>query len=517
MAIITPAGLSLPKSLTGLLQTQATPSNNRTPAPDPVVAAKIEEVRARIEMAPEPRAVVRGAINEVMNDPNMTKAQKEDFIASLIEMAAGKSTAYGSANAREKEAIVKGLADIGTAQNGSATPELREAVAKAIGDATTSRRLDADDLYGLFTPAGNFQGNGVRALLTEIKDGKVLGSLAEKLAKEAERSGYNINDYKQHGVSLLIAATDIANMAAKNGSPAAADMIVGIIDAQMAKGPVAGDLTLVDAMLSLGTQSGMYGAAIPGRSGLDALSGLLTSAPTNPDAKDRLFASLVRADGPGSIKRPTGDPSNALNDIGRYFDRNATRLIEADWRQTNTGTVYEDLTRDFIQNVVYNKQYDGAERTAAALSTEMKRLSARIQNTSLSDGERLFAANSLGVICGSLKGAAERFISDEGSRANSRTAGPAFFADLLFGKLASKAGPAGPVVGLTGDAIIDSMIKGYVDRVERKAASSVDQLTGDLTTMGADARQAFNIFANDLEFMTQLMSQFDQRFDKAAD
>jgi hypothetical protein len=516
MAIITPAGTSLPKSLTGLLQTQGTPSNNRTPAGDPAVAAKIEEVRARIEIAPEPRAIVRGAINEVMNDPNMTKAQKEDFIASLIEMAAGKATAYGTANAREKEAIVKGLADVGTAQNGSATPELRTAVAKTIGDATTSRRLDAEELYGLFTPAGNFQGNGVRALLTEIKDGKVLGSLAEKLAKEAERSGYNINDYGQHGVSLLIAATDIANMAARNGSPAAANMIVGIIDAQMAKGPVAGDLMLVDAMLSLGMQSGMYGAAIPGRSGLDALSGLLTSAQTNPDAKDRLFAALVRADGPGSIKRPTGDPSSALNDIGRYFDRNAARLIESDWRQTGTNAGYEDLTRDFIQNVVYDKQYDGAKNTAAVLATEMKRLSGNIQNTSLSDGERLRAANSLGVICGSLKGAAERFISDEGSKANSRTAGPAFFADLLLGKLASKAGPAGPVVGLTGDAIIDAMINGYVDRAKGNAASTVNQLTGDLTTMGADARQALNLLANELELMAHLMSQFDQRSENAA-
>jgi hypothetical protein len=522
MATLSPVGSSLPRSLTGLLQAQPAPPPSKTGAADPVVAAKIENIRARIANSPESAAATEYAISEVMKDPSLTKAQKEDVIASLIEMAAGKPTPYGGANKQEKAAIVKAFANIGTASTNYSTPELRATVTKVIGEATNAKRLDANDLHGLFSPAGNYQGIGVRELLTGIKDGKVLGSLAEMLAKEAGPPRNNKDDYKEQRVQLLVAAADIAGMAAKNGSPAMANTIIGIIAPTDKNGKAVIDVKLVDAMLSAGTQSGLYGIAIPGRSGLDALSSLLPAA-TNGPAADQLFATLVRADGPGSIKSPAGDPSAALGNIGKYFDRNASRLIESDWRQTNTRAVYEDLTRDFIQNIVYNKEYDGAKNTATVLATEMKRLSGNIQNTSLSDGERLRAGNSLGVICGSLKGATERFIGNEGDKAKDKMGVVKFFGDILFGELASKAasktGPAGvvvgPVVGLTGDAIIDAMISGYVDRAERKAASSAEQLTGDLTSMGADARQAFNIFSNDLAFMTQLMSQFDQRFDKA--
>jgi hypothetical protein len=496
-------------------------AQNRTassPAQDPVVAAKIEDVRKRIDFSPEPGAATAYAISQVMADKTMTKAQKEDFVASLVEMSAGKTTAYGGANKNqdtgkdESKAIARAFAEIGTAWSGDNTPALRDAVAKTIGDATTSRRLDADDLHGLFSPNENDQGNGVRSLLTEIKDGKVLNSLADKLANEAVRSGFDINKY-QPGVSQLIAAADVANMAAKHGSPAAADKIVSIIDAQTNKGPVAGKMTLVDAMQALGTQTGLGNGAIPGRTGLDALSGLLTSAKTG-EATDRLFAGLVRSTSAGSVlSRPATDPSGALGDIGKYFDKNAARLVEADWTHRNTGpdNMYQGLTKDVIRTVVYNKDYEGAVGTADAMAKELKRLSGIVQDTSRSDEVRKAAANSLGTLSGSLKSATEKFIKDEGEQAKSLTAGPAYFANLLVSKLGSNAGPAGKAVGFTGDKLIDAAVAAYVSRAEDKAKSTANQLTGDVTNLGFKIREAMA----DLKIGPDVMLAFDTRFDFA--
>ena len=172
-------------------------------------------------------------------------------------------------------------------------------VADAIGRGVSTGRLDVDDLYGLVDPSTNAFSDGGRQLLTQVTDGRMLNQVAGRLLDAARAEGYDINAY-ENGPALLVAAGDIANMAAANGVRASANAVVREIGRIEAAGPVAGDMGLMEAMMAT-TSTGAYSSLVaPDRNGFDVLAGLVNAAnPAVPDIQtttDSMFATLVRSD-----------------------------------------------------------------------------------------------------------------------------------------------------------------------------------------------------------------------------
>jgi len=131
---------------------------------DPAVREAVEQTVAVTEFGqPGDGAAVANMISETMARTDLTQAQKDEYIAAIVQMAGGQSTACGSVDERTAEKLRQGLNDIGTAWTGPATPELREQVTASIARGVADGRLDADDLYGIVSPPGSA---GVRQLLT---------------------------------------------------------------------------------------------------------------------------------------------------------------------------------------------------------------------------------------------------------------------------------------------------------------------------------------------------------------
>jgi hypothetical protein len=449
------------------------------------------------------------AIEQTLADDSLSQAQKDEYLARVIELAGNSSamcTPYGSIDGERSQKLIDALERIGTAYTDPATPELRSDVTAAIGRAVDSGRLDAADVYGLVDPERNAISDGARELLTGIRDGAVLNRVADRLLGDAERLGYDINEYER-GPEALTAAADIANMAADHGWTASANAIVAEIDKTMKEGAVAGDMTLVQAMMAT-SLGGSYGSPVEGRTGLDALAGLVNSARSNDpkvaEATDSLFATLVRSgtdEAVGGLDQ-FGEKDESLAALGTYFNTNISRLIEDDWRKANTGGEQNLLVRDFTQNVLLEPDFAGRDATASAITDEMRRLSGIIDNEQAPMDARESAANSFGTLLGSIQQASASYVDKARGDTEEKVELVRGFTDLVTDKLLER---GGPIAGEVGGRFVDAAWEQLATNAEEGAQAHVDDATGGMTATA----QAFRDAMSPLD--AKILNAFDMR------
>ena len=448
-------------------------------------------------------------IQQTLARSDLTQDQKDEYLAAIVQMAGGQSTFCGSVDERAADKLLHGLNDIGTAWTDPATPELRDQVTEGIARGVADGRLDADDLYGIVSEPGSA---GTRQLLTDVRDGTALASVANRLVDDARAQGYDINDH-QTGAQTLTAAADIANMAAAGGNRSAANAVLAEITRVEAKGPVAGeDMTLTQAMMATTVGGGQWNN-LYARDGFHALSGLLNSTTqntANQPAQDKLFADLVRSGGEGYVGGidEGGDRKPALDQLGMYFDRNVARLVETDWRMDNTGDLHHGLTQDFMRNVMLDPDYGRAEQSQEALSNEMTRLAVQIGDKNLSPDKREVAASTLGAIMGSLEQAGADYIANAEGKAEAKVAFVRQFTDVVTDKLIGKLGEKLPAGGIqdgataAGGNFVDQLWQKLVDHERQAAEGHVDETTGGVldlaqairTTMATGDANLLNAF-----------------------
>lgn len=481
-------------------QTQLAPQPVRQ---DPRVEEAVSEtVRFAQTHLADPACV----IEQTLADPSLNQAQKDEYVARIAELAGGEigfCTMEGTFGPEQAGKILKALEDIGTAYTGPATPELRDQVTGAFGRAIDSGRLDADDVYDLVDPARIESSDGVRQLLTEANDGAVLNRVADRLLTDAHREGYDIND-STRGVSALVAAADVAGMAADKGRNASANAVMQEIAAHPEK--VAGDLTLTQAMMATSVMGSATNGPVDGRTGFDALAGLVNGVtdPSLQPATDRLFATLIRSDTDGAVGGidQSINLSNGLNDLGAYFDRNVDRLVEGDWRATNTGGGEQGLVTDFAEKVMLHEDYGRGDQTAQALSSYIADEADMIANPDAAMDDRSDAARGLGTLLGSLQQAGSRHVDAAGSQAKDGLGLLRQVIDLAGDKVAGQAGPIGSAAyGATMDRIAEAL-----EGVARGAAQDdVDGAMGELIKGAQAVRSAIRELDGDI------LDAFDQR------
>lgn len=465
------------------------------PPHDPVVTERLEATIANTEHLGDPTY----QIQETLADPSLTDAQKDEYIARLVELSASGDVCTEDGLIMTAEAAAKFQAafqDIGLAYTGPATPELRTQVTDSIARNVASGRLTADDLYTLVDPRTNPASDGARQLLTGITDGAVLNSVADRLLTDAKAMGYDVFD-GQLGVHALTAAADIANMAADHGYRGAANAIVREIDRQTLAGPVSGDLTIVQAMMQMSVTSGEFGSPLSDRTGFNALAGLLNSAtsltsypPYTDDtmvaATDRLFAGLVRSgDDFGGIDDGYINRTAAFGELGAYFNANAGRLLEADWRAANTTDPHHHrLVQDFMQHVMLDPAYEGRETTADVISAEIDALAAIVGDGNAPAAAREEAASTLGTLMGSLEEASRRHVEDAGGDYGLVQT----FTDLVAKKLLARAGPVGAVASNGVNPVTTAIFNALTTRAENQAQAEADEALGGMADLVAIVR-----------------------------
>ncbi|AQR73343.1 hypothetical protein [Sphingomonas sp. LM7] len=478
-------------------------------AGDTQVKSAVEQTVAATEFGqPTDGAQASYQIQQTLARDDLTQDQKDEYLAAVVQMAGGQSTFCGSVDDRTADKLLRGLNDIGTAWTDPATPALRDEVTAGIARGVADGRLDADDLHGLVSEPGT---HGARQLLTGVRDGTALASVANRLVDDARAQGYDINKY-QTGPETLTAAADIANMAAAGGNRSAANAVLAEVTRVETSGPVVGDMTLTQAMMATTVGGGQWNN-LYARDGFHALSGLLTSATqnaANQPGQDKLFAGLVRSGGEGYVGglEEGGDRGPALDHLGSYFDRNVARLAETDWRMDNTGDFHNGLTRDFTRNVLLDSDYGRSTQSQDALTGEMTRLALQIGDKSLSPDQRESAASTLGAVMGSLEQAGADYIANAEGKAEAKVAFVRQFTDIvtdkLIGKLADKI-PEGEVRGgatKAGGSFVDALWQKLVDHERQAAQGQVDKSTGGIldlaqairTTMATGEANLLNAF-----------------------
>jgi hypothetical protein len=458
----------------------------------PTVQERLDDVRSMTEQHHSFDA--SRDIAEVMADPNITQADRDLFLAGIIEMAGGRNISDEGA-----ERLRRSLDSLGRS-DGAAD------AAESIGRQVAAGTLGAADLSALFgpAPAGT---DGVRTLFTDITDGRVLNRVANDLLSEARAIGSTASWPDQAGYDrALLAAADIANMAAANGSPAAARAVIREINAAVTAGVPRGDLPLLDRLLIADTQSiEMLGE----RSAIRTLATLLNSATdpaTTSDAMrreaDTLFANLLRTaseTGLGSNgllsagSYDTRDIPGAIDQLGQYFEANAERLVRLDWRLNASGTGHDSLVLDFMRHVVLNPDYAQRDRTAQALGTLVDDLNARIVDTTLTLRAREDAARSLGIVLGSLNEAGQQFVAESRLSAQRQADLIGGFVDVVF-RTAIRAGgmpsPGHPGSEDSMRGIIGAWTDGHVAAAAAAAEGRVDAVLGALADTLTDYRRA---------------------------
>ncbi len=491
----------------GSVRTSPVTQNQLAPQQPVRQDAQVEEaVSETVRFAQTHLADPAYVIQQTLADPSLDQGRKDEYVARIAELAGGEigfCTIEGTFGPEQAGKILNALEDIGTAYTGPATPELRTEVTEAFGRAVDSGRLDADDVYDLVDPARIESSDGVRQLLTGVNDGAVLNRVADRLLTDAHREGYDINDSTK-GVSALVAAADVAGMAADKGWSASANAVMQEIAAHPEK--VAGDLTLTQAMMATSVMGSAMNGPVDGRTGFDALAGLVngvTDAKLQP-ATDALFRDLVRSDtdnAVGGIDQST-NLSGGLNDLGAYFERHVDRLVEDDWRGTNTGGPETGIVADFAEKVMLHEDYGRGDQTAQALSGYIADKADVIANPDAAMDNRSDAARGLGTLLGSLQQAGSRHVEEAGSQAKDGLGLLRQVIDLAGDKVASKAGPVGSAAyGATMDRIADAL-----EGVARGAAQDdIDGAMGELIKGAQAVRSAIRELDGDI------LDAFDQR------
>ena len=428
------------------------PTYNPVPSPPVDTAATdavVATVQAGTRFGPEPVGAMAYQIGEKLADPDLTQAQKDEYVAQLVDLTHSPGWSVLDNGKTVPELVTAALEQVGTGDGTEESADLRDQVSAAVGRGVEAGRIDVDDLYGLVDPAVNAYSDGGRQLLSDVTDGRMLNQVAGRLLDDAKAAGYDVNDY-QDGPALLVAAGDVANMAASHGIPASANAVVREIGRVQAAGPVAGDMTLIDAMRTF-TATGPYSSLVaPDRNGFDVLAGLINAA--NPNAPgiqtttDSMFATLVRTGQSGS------ENGNGLGELGTYFNTNISRLNESGWRYDSAEDARENLVQDFVSKVMLDADYPLKDQSVAAIGTEMDRLAGQLQDPALSDDQRSAAATGLGELVGSVKGGANDFFDASKESKDAKIDAIRFFSDKLTGFVSSKAGPLGSLIDAGVDA-----------------------------------------------------------------
>ncbi|PXA85891.1 hypothetical protein DMC47_36325 [Nostoc sp. 3335mG] len=482
--------------------TVVTPTaQTRAPVADKKVDPAVDRTVQATRMGPEPEHAAAYQISQTLADKSLTQAEKDEYIARLVQKA-------DDPDDKTAKAITGAFEDIGTAWSGAETKDLRSQVTTAIGREVNAGRLTGDDLYALVDPAKNPGSDGARQLLTTVASGPALNRVADRLLGAAKSEGYDINKY-QNGPQTLAAAADVANMAASYGATASATAITQEIGNQMNKGPVAGDMTLVQAIMATTLDSSPYGGTVEGRTGFDALSGLINSADTSiPSVQkttDSLFATLVRSgddDYAGGLDQG-GNRAGALYGLDSYFSGNVSRLSENGWRYDSAGSQYENLVQDFTGKVLLDPANPGADFATDAITGEMNRLATTVNDPKASENDRNAAAQGLGEIVGSVKGGANDAYAHLKADNDAKIGAIRFFTDKITDKIADFAGPLSDAV----KAGIDAGWSAASKAADGKAQSDVDKATKGITDLANGLRINIGKMGDNA-----LIAAYDQRF-----
>lgn len=470
-------------------------------------------------------------IESVLGDPSLTQAQKDEYIARLVEISrldnhttleGHEMTPQAASNIRE---AFEYIGDGGALMNGDqARGQLQDSIARS----ANSGRLSATDLHGLFNPntassssmGRSASSDGLRSLLTGITNGDTLDSLAGKLLTDAQRLGY---DQTGPGVDQLLAAVDVANMAAANGRTRAANLVMNEIGKQTDLNTQVGDRSLVDQLLAVSARDSFEGRNTPpGHSAVEVLSTLLNSASlsTSPQRQlqaDALFATLVRSadSGYGNGLGSNDNQQIAFNQLGEYFNDNITRLVAGDWRNSNPNSGLSDtrVTQDFVRNVLLDPSFSELEATADAITDEMFRLSNTVLNENLPRNIRENAAATFGVLLGSIQEGGRQYVADARGNAQTEIDNVRTLTDFLTGQVISKAG--GPIGGPIGNLIAgqgaDRLEGLLVDRAENIARQEFHETGGPLVEFGQILRSALSGLDN--AYLGPLDDRLDQFYD----
>lgn len=474
----------------------ATQTQRLSPAQGGARDPKVEQaVQQTARFAQEYHGDPAYVIQQTMADPNLSQAQKDEYIARVVDLASGSDSGFrtqaGGLDDRARGELVTALEQIGVAYTDPATPELREQVTAAMGRNIDSGRLDADQIYSLVDPSRNPASDGVRQLLTTATDGAVLQQVAYDLRTDAGRNGYDINTQNgMRGVQALTAAADIAGMAAKHGYSAAANGII----AHIADQPNPGELIQLMDRLPMNA----YGNPPSGRGGFDAVASAL--AGTNnlyAQAKfDKVFSAMVDLSGESNVL----DRSSGLNDLGAYFDRNVSRLNQettyaGSWNDrggdAKPPTPYHSLTERFMRNVMLNREFDGKAATQQAIGDEMARLGnivgAQPGAGAPNEAQRTEAAMQFGTLLGSMQGAAASYVKSTRDSADQQVESIRTITDLLTDQVLGKTGPLGEAFG---GQLVDAFWDHLGSRAEAGAEQDVSDAMGQLTDIGEAIDQA---------------------------
>lgn len=470
------------------------------PPPDPKVTdAVVETIQAGTAFGPEPVGAMAYQIQQQLADPSLTQAQKDDYVAQLVDLTHSPGWSTLDNGKTVPELVQAALEQVGAGDGSDEGAALSGQVGDAIGRGVDSGRLDADDLYGLVDPSTNTFSDGARQLLSQVTDGRMLNQVAGRLLDAAQAEGYDINAY-ENGPAMLVAAGDIANMAAAHGVPASANAVVREIGRVEAAGPVAGDMGLMEAMMAT-TSTGPYSSLVaPDRNGFDVLAGLVNSA--NPNASgvqtttDSMFATLVRSGHTGS------ENSAGLGELGQYFNTNLSRLNENGWRFNSAEDARENLVQDFVGKIMLDADYPLKDESVAAIGSEMDRLAGDLQNGSLTEDQRLAGATGLGELVGSVKGGANDFFESSKESKDAKIDAIRFFSDKLTGFVSSKAGPAGALI----DAGVDAAWTAGSEHLDAGIRAEVRDALGSFYDQSNQLRTALG------ELDAGLINAFDQRY-----
>ncbi|MGK6320073.1 hypothetical protein [Sphingomonas sp. DT-204] len=486
--MLDPAGGSSSVSATQAQQLAPTQSPSR----DPQVEQAVQETaRFAQEYHGDPAYVIQ----QTMADPGLSQAQKDEYIARVVDLASGSDpgfrTQMGGLDDRARGELVTAMEQIGVAYTDPATPQLRDQVTAAMGRNIDSGRLNADQIYSLVDPSRNPASDGVRQLLTTATDGAVLQQVAYDLRTDAGRNGYDINTQEgMRGVQALTAAADIAGMAAQHGYVAAANGVI----AHIADQPNPGELIQLMDRLPMNA----YGNPPSGRGGFDAVASALAGTNNNyAQAKfDKVFSAMVDLSGESSAF----DRSAGLNDLGAYFNRHVGRLNqETTWaggwndrgEDAKPPTAYHSLTERFMRNVMLNGEFDGRAATQQAVADEMARLGNIVgagPGAGAPNGaQRADAARQFGTLVGSMQGAAADYVKHTRDSADQQIESIRTITDLLTDQVLGKTGPLGEALG---GQLVDSFWDYLGGRAEAGAEDDVNAALGQLNDVGEAIDQA---------------------------
>jgi uncharacterized protein YidB (DUF937 family) len=461
----------------------------------PTVDDRLDDIRGLSETFPSYDA--SRDIAEVMTDTTIPEAERDRFLAGVVDLAGGNGI---SADGAERiRASLGSLGESGSAADIAATQE-------SLGRQIANGTVDAAALSALFADGSRGTADGLRVLMAGIADGRVLNRVADTLLTEARAIGATATGAdRERYAATLMAAAGVANLAAAHGARASSRAVLEELTIAMAVVPRSGDLGLIERLL---VADGM-GISQPGdRSALNTLATLINSA-TGPgagrptiDRADALFADIIRTassfglgeSGLLSALRPdTRGVASALDQLGRYFEANTGRLLERDWTLSNSGSPHEGLVQDFLRHVMLNPDYVQRDRSAQALGTTIDALNTTMLDGTLALHARTDAARALGILFGSLKQAGEDFVADSRLSAQQQAGLLGGTVDLLF-RTAIRAGgltsAAQPAAEAAARGIIGALTDGHVQAAGAAAQGRADAALGATSDTIADYRRA---------------------------